>query len=152
MRPVSVLVTGGAGFIGSHLVAGLLGAGHEVRVLDALIPQVHGEGRARPEYLSEDAELIVGDVTDREALGRALEGVEVVLHNAAAVGVGQSMYEIADYVGANVMGTAVLLEELIARRDRIRKVIVASLGKVGMTISCDGGRRRDAPLTRRSCG
>jgi dTDP-L-rhamnose 4-epimerase len=123
---VSVLVTGGAGFIGSHLVDGLLAAGHEVRVLDALVTQVHGEGGAKPEYLSGDAELIVGDVRDREALARALDGVDVVLHNGAAVGVGQSMYEIADYVEANVLGTAVLLEELIARRDRIRKVVVAS--------------------------
>ena len=123
---MKVLVTGGAGFIGSHLVDGLLDAGHDVRVLDALVSQVHGEGAERPEYLSSDAELIAGDVRDREALGRALDGAEVVLHNAAAVGVGQSMYEIADYVEANVLGTAVLLEELIAIRDRIRKVVVAS--------------------------
>jgi dTDP-L-rhamnose 4-epimerase len=123
---VKVLVTGGAGFIGSHIVDGLLAAGHEVRVLDALVDQVHGEGAERPEYLSEDAELVVGQVTDREVLGRALDGIEVVLHNAAAVGVGQSMYEIADYVQANVMGTAVLLEELISRRDQIGKVVVAS--------------------------
>jgi dTDP-L-rhamnose 4-epimerase len=123
---MKVLVTGGAGFIGSHLVDGLLEAGHEVRVLDALVPQVHGEGEARPDYLSGDAELIVGDVRDRGALGRALDGVEVVLHDAAAVGVGQSMYEIAAYIEANVVGTAILLEELIPIRDRIRKVVVAS--------------------------
>jgi dTDP-L-rhamnose 4-epimerase len=123
---VNVLVTGGAGFIGSHLVDGLLAAGHDVRVLDALVSQVHGEGATKPEYLSGDAELIVGDVRDRKALDRALKGVEVVLHDAAAVGVGQSMYEIAAYVEANVLGTAVLLEELIARRDQIRKVVVAS--------------------------
>ena len=97
-----------------------------MQVLDALVSQVHGEAAQRPEHLSGDAELVVGDVTDREALGRALEDVEVVLHNAAAVGVGQSMYEIADYVAANVLGTAMLLEEVVARRDRIRKVVVAS--------------------------
>jgi dTDP-L-rhamnose 4-epimerase len=123
---MTVLVTGGAGFIGSHLVDGLLAAGHDVRVLDALVSQVHGDDAPKPEYLSGDAELIVGDVRDRAALRRALDGVEVVLHNAAAVGVGQSMYEIADYVEANVLGTAVLLEELIDRRDKIRKVVVAS--------------------------
>src|SRR5438045_7934869 len=114
---MKILVTGGAGFIGSHLVDGLLEAGHEVRVLDALVPQVHGESADRPDYLSADAELIAGDVRDRQVLGRALKGVDVVLHNASAVGVGQSMYEIADYVEANVVGTAVLLEELIAIRD-----------------------------------
>jgi dTDP-L-rhamnose 4-epimerase len=123
---VKVLVTGGAGFIGSHLVDGLLEAGHEVRVLDQLVPQVHGDERRRPDYLAADVDLIVGDVRDREALGTALDGVEAVLHDAAAVGVGQSMYEIAAYVDANVMGTAILLEELISRRDQIRKVIVAS--------------------------
>jgi dTDP-L-rhamnose 4-epimerase len=123
---MKVLVTGGAGFIGSHLVDGLVEAGHEVRVLDALVSQVHGDATAKPEYLTDEAELITGDVRDRQALGRALKGVDVVLHNAAAVGVGQSMYEIADYVEANVLGTAVLLEELIAIRDQIRKVVVAS--------------------------
>ena len=123
---MQVLVTGGAGFIGSHLVDGLLEAGHQVRVFDALVSQVHGEAGARPDYLADEAELIVGDVRDRQALARALDGVEVVLHDAAAVGVGQSMYEIAAYVEANVVGTAVLLEELIGRRDQIRKVVVAS--------------------------
>jgi dTDP-L-rhamnose 4-epimerase len=123
---VKALVTGGAGFIGSHLVDGLLAAGHEVRVLDGLVPQVHGDKPSRPEYLSADAELIVGTVGDRETTAKALEGIDSVFHNAAAVGVGQSMYEIAEYVGANVMGTAVLLEELIARRDRVRKVVLAS--------------------------
>jgi dTDP-L-rhamnose 4-epimerase len=123
---VKGLVTGGAGFIGSHLVDGLLSAGHEVRVLDALVPQVHGEGDGRPDYLSDEAELIVGDIRDREVLAKALDGIEAVFHDAAAVGVGQSMYEIADYVGANVLGTAILLEELIDRRDQVGKVVVAS--------------------------
>jgi dTDP-L-rhamnose 4-epimerase len=123
---VKVLVTGGAGFIGSHLVDGLLQAGHEVRVLDALASQVHGAGSARPSYLAAEAELVQGDVRDRGALARALAGVEAVFHQAAAVGVGQSMYEIERYVSANSLGTAVLLEELVARRDRIRKLVVAS--------------------------
>jgi dTDP-L-rhamnose 4-epimerase len=121
-----VLVTGGAGFVGSHLVDGLLAAGHEVRVLDALAPQVHGGEPVWPGYLAPEAERIHGDVRDRVALSRALEGVEAVFHQAAAVGVGQSMYEIERYVSANSLGTARLLEELVARRDRIAKLVVAS--------------------------
>jgi dTDP-L-rhamnose 4-epimerase len=120
-----VLVTGGAGFVGSHLVDGLLAAGHTVRVLDALAAQVHG-GAERPADLARDAELVVGDVRDRAAVAQALGGVEAVFHQAAAVGIGQSMYEIERYVSANSVGTAVLLEEIAARRDRIRKVVVAS--------------------------
>ena len=123
---MKVLVTGGAGFIGSHLVDGLLRGGHTVRVLDALAAQVHGREGGRPEHLAPEAELIVGDVRDRAALGRALDGVEAVFHQAAAVGIGQSMYEIERYVSANSVGAAVLLEEVARRRDRIRKLVVAS--------------------------
>lgn len=122
---MNVLVTGGAGFVGSHLVDGLLEAGHRVRVLDNLEPQVHGPG-GRPPYLSPEAELQVGDVRDPDAVARALEGVEVVFHQAAAVGVGQSMYEMARYASVNTVGGAVLLEGIAERRDRIRKVLVAS--------------------------
>jgi dTDP-L-rhamnose 4-epimerase len=139
---LKVLVTGGAGFVGSHLVDGLLEAGHVVRVLDSLEPQVHGPARERPAYLSAEAELMVGDVRDRDAVGRALEGVEVVFHEAAAVGVGQSMYEIERYVSANSVGAAVLLEEIVSRRDRIRKVVVASSNTLygeGAYRDADGG-------------
>jgi len=121
-----VLVTGGAGFIGSHLVDALVAAGHRVRVLDSLEPQVHGKGAARPGTLNAAAELIVGDVRDRAAVARALDGIEAVFHQAAAVGVGQSMYEIERYVSANAVGAAVVLEAILERRDRIRKVVVAS--------------------------
>ena len=92
-----VLVTGGAGFIGSHLVDALLEAGHKVRIFDALDPQVHGglrEGGKWPNYLATECERILGDVRDRDALGKAIEGVDVVFHQAAVVGVGQSMYEV----------------------------------------------------------
>src|SRR2546422_2669348 len=120
-----VLITGGAGFIGSHLADRLLAEGHEVRALDNLDPQVHPAGE-RPGYLNGDVELQVGDVRDHEAVGRALDGVEAVVHFAAAVGVGQSMYEIERYTSINAIGAAVLLEEVVERRDAIRKLLVAS--------------------------
>ena len=127
-----ILVTGGAGFIGSHLVDALIERGHSVRILDKLEAQVHGAGSAepgfRPEYLHPDAELIAGDVADRALLERALDGIDVVYHEAAAVGVGQSMYEIEKYVGLNTQATAVLLDVLANQRDRfpIERLIVAS--------------------------
>src|SRR5438132_994031 len=89
-----VLVTGGAGFIGSHVVDRLIAKGHEVVVLDNLDPQVHGEGARRPEYLAKEAELVVGDVRDRPTVERCIAGVDAVLHLAAAVGLAQSMYEM----------------------------------------------------------
>src|SRR3954447_18435541 len=98
-----ILITGGAGFIGSHLADALLARGHRVRVLDSLVPQVHGPERQRPGYLASDVELIVGDVRDRRALRRALAGTDVVVHLAATVGVGQSMYEIVRYTEANTL-------------------------------------------------
>ncbi len=124
-----VLVTGGAGFIGSHLVDALLAKGHRVRVLDNLDPQVHGglrERGERPAYLNPEAELIVADVRDREALRRALADVDVVFHLAAVVGVAQSMYEIARYIEANTGGTAILLDVLANEKHTVRKLIVAS--------------------------
>jgi dTDP-L-rhamnose 4-epimerase len=122
---MKVLITGGAGFIGSHLADRLLADGHEVRALDNLDPQVHSAGE-RPDYLAEDVELQVGDIRDRDAVRRALEGVDSVVHFAAAVGVGQSMYEIERYTSINAIGAAVLLEEALERRDAIRKLLVAS--------------------------
>jgi dTDP-L-rhamnose 4-epimerase len=122
---MDVLVTGGAGFIGSHLADRLLAEAHDVRALDVLDSQVHSDGH-RPDYLDSNVELIVGDVRDHEVVRRALEGVDTVVHLAAAVGVGQSMYEIERYTSINAIGAAVLLEEVLARRDRIRKLLVAS--------------------------
>src|SRR5438552_4056937 len=120
-----VLITGGAGFIGSHLADRLLVEGHEVRALDNLDPQVHGNGQ-RPLYLDAAVELRVGDVRDHAAVARALEGVDAVYHFAAAVGVGQSMYEIERYTSVNAIGAAVVLEEVLERRDAVRKLVVAS--------------------------
>jgi dTDP-L-rhamnose 4-epimerase len=119
-----VLITGGAGFIGSHLVNELLEKGYSVRVLDNLTEQVHGNSKEVPSYLNKEAEFILGDVRDTEAVRKALEGVDVVYHFAAAVGVGQSMFQIKEYTEINNIGTAVLLEELIKRP--VQKLIVAS--------------------------
>src|SRR5438093_1099402 len=120
-----VLITGGAGFIGSHLADRLLADGHEVRTLDNLDRQVHPGGE-RPGYLDAAVELQTGDVRDHEAVGRALDGVDEVVHFAAAVGVGQSMYEIERYTSINAIGAAVVLEEAVQRRDAIQKLLVAS--------------------------
>ncbi len=127
-----VLVTGGAGFIGSHLVDALITEGHHVRVFDNLDAQVHGglrEENRWPDYINLDAEYNLGDVCDRDALRKAMRGVDVIFHLAALVGVGQSMYEIERYVDVNVRGTAILLDILVndtSIRNRVRKIIVAS--------------------------
>lgn len=123
---MKALVTGGAGFIGSYIVDELVGSGHEVRVFDSLDEQVHGRSGRAPSYLNPAAEFIKGNVLDTEALYRALKGVEVVFHQAAAVGTGQSMYRISHYVGQNSLGTAVLLDLLANRKNRVRKLVVAS--------------------------
>jgi dTDP-L-rhamnose 4-epimerase len=94
-----------------------------VRALDSMTPQVHGDA-ARPAYLADEVELQIGDVRDADALRRALDGVDAVVHLAARVGVGQSMYEIAEYTAANTLGTAVLLEALVERP--VGKLVVAS--------------------------
>lgn len=120
----TILVTGGAGFIGSHLADELLRGGYRVRALDNLSPQVHGESQRRPAYLNPEVELIEGDVRDPAAVKAALEGVDGVFHYAAAVGVGQSMYQIAEYTEVNNLGTATLLEALIERP--VEKLVVAS--------------------------
>lgn len=119
-----ILITGGAGFVGSHLADRLLASGYEVRALDCLLPQVHGEAMVRPEYLSEEVELVVGDMRDAHVVQQALKGIDAVYHLAATVGVGQSMYEIEHYTAANGVGTAVLLEALA--KQRVERLVVAS--------------------------
>src|SRR3954447_26100912 len=128
--PKHVLITGGAGFIGSHLADQLIAEGHWVRALDDLSPQVHDTGKRRPSYLHPDVELMVGDVRDATAVRRALLGVDVVFHLAARVGVGQSMYEIAEYTEVNNYGTAVLLDAL-SRRSVERLVVASSMSIYG---------------------
>jgi dTDP-L-rhamnose 4-epimerase len=119
-----VLITGGAGFVGSHLADGLLAAGHRVRILDDLTPQVHQDGK--PAYLSPEVELVNGDVRDPNLLRDVLKGVDVVFHFAATVGVGQSMYEISRYMSVNTQGTAELLQAILDTRVGLQKLIVAS--------------------------
>jgi len=121
----NVLITGGAGFVGSHLTDTLLQQGHRVRIFDNLRPQVHANGLA-PSYLPREAELILGDVRNREALQRAIADAEVVYYLASAVGVGQSMYEISTYMEVNTQGTANLLQALLDSGCKIEKLIVAS--------------------------
>jgi len=117
------LVTGGAGFIGTHVANLLKEQGRTVRVLDSFDPQVHGTATTKE---LPGVELITGDAADPGVWDRALDGVGSVIHLAAAVGVGQSMYEITHYCRANVMGTAELLEAMLSRREQIGRLIVAS--------------------------
>lgn len=121
-----VLVTGGAGFVGSHLVDALLARGDRVRILDNLDPQVHGPDRRKPAWVSADAELIQGDMRSADDVRRSLRDIDVVYHLAAAVGVGQSMYQVADYTAVNTLGTAHLLQALVDDRGGVQKLVVAS--------------------------
>ena len=118
-----VLVTGGAGFIGSHLVDALLERGHEVIIYDNFEPQVH---KKEPDYLNKNAELIRADMIDRDTLEVAVKDAEIIFHQAAMVGVGQSMYQIEKYVGVNTFATAKLLDILANEEHSIKKLIVAS--------------------------
>ena len=142
-----VLITGGAGFVGSHLADELLAHGYQVRVLDVLAEQVHGEQRAWPAYLSGEVERIRGDVRDRDAVRDALDGVDAVFHLAAAVGVGQSMYEIEHYTDVNNRGTAVLLEAL-ASGPVDRLVVASSMSVYGEGLYADAAGGEFAPPER----
>lgn len=119
----TILITGGAGFIGRFVTRELLARGNRVRLLDSFIPQVHGDS-PQTDDLERHAELIRGDVRDSNTVARALSGVDSVIHLAAEVGVAQSMYEVERYTSTNDVGTAVLFEQLIDRP--VRRVVTAS--------------------------
>ena len=119
-----ILITGGAGFVGSHLADALLQRGYEVRIFDNLTPQVHPHGW--PDYLPNHVELMQGDMRNLDEVKRAVVGVDAIFHFAAAVGVGQSMYEVAHYMGSNTQGTANLLQALLDTNVKIDKLVVAS--------------------------
>lgn len=135
-----VLITGGAGFIGSHLADELLALGYRVRVLDSLEAQVHGEEGRRPDYLNPDVELVKGDVRDAEAVATALKGVDAVAHLAARVGVGQSMYQVGEYTAVNDAGTAVLTQALV-EKPVARLVVASSMSVYGEGLYIDGAGR-----------
>ena len=122
---MKILVTGGAGFIGSFIVDKLVEKGHSVRIFDSLDPQVH-PGGAEPEWLNKNAEFIKGDVRDYDALKKAMEGMEIMYHHAAAVGVGQSQYQIKHYLDVNTGGTANVMDIIVNHKTSIRKIIVAA--------------------------
>jgi dTDP-L-rhamnose 4-epimerase len=124
LKAKRVLITGGAGFVGSHTTDALLAAGHEVRIFDNLTSQVHHDGQFS--YIPEGAEFVVGDMRNKEQLDKAVQGMEVILHLAAAVGVGQSMYQIADYTATNNLGTANLLQAILDTHSQPEKIVVAS--------------------------
>tara|TARA_B100000287_G_C20656094_1_gene788585 strand:+ start:370 stop:1482 length:1113 start_codon:yes stop_codon:yes gene_type:complete len=123
---MKVLVTGGAGFIGSYICEQLLDSDHEVYVLDNLDPQIHGANASWPDYMPDGTINYIGDIRDRELLKKILPKVDSIIHLAAAVGVGQSMYKIEHYCSTSVLGTAILLEEVLGVRENIKKIIVAS--------------------------
>ncbi|MGB2630341.1 MAG: NAD-dependent epimerase/dehydratase family protein [Candidatus Omnitrophota bacterium] len=123
---MKILVTGGAGFIGSFIVDELVARGHEVIIYDDLDPQVHGAARAIPGYINKNAEFIKGDILDGDTLYKALKDVDVLFHEAAAVGVGQSMYQIKKYIEQNTLGAGVILDTLVNRKNKVKKMLVAS--------------------------
>lgn len=135
----TVLVTGGAGFIGSHAVDAFLAAGYHVRVVDAMLPQVHGESTGWPINLAKDVELVRANLCDVDQWKHLLSGIDALVHLAADVGVGQSMYEITRYVRNNVLGTAALLEAVLHHGREIPRMVVAS----SMSIYGEGAYRCD---------
>jgi dTDP-L-rhamnose 4-epimerase len=146
----TVLVTGGAGFIGRSVCKELLARGHKVRVLDALIEQVHGEVDGS-KMLDSEVELIVGDVRNGDVVTKALQGVDSVINLAAEVGVGQSMYAVERYTSVNDVGTAVLMEKLIDRP--VRRVVTASSMSIygeGLYRDADGSLVQDAERSART--
>jgi len=148
MSGESILITGGAGFIGSHLANALAADGARVRILDVLTEQVHGAAAGFPEHLHEEVETVSGDIRDPQAVARALRGITHVYHFAAAVGVGQSMYEIEHYVDVNTRGTAVLLQALLQNPVQ-RLVVASSMSICGEGLYRQGAQLREPPLRSR---
>ena len=144
----NILITGGAGFIGAHVANELLRSGYNVRALDNLIAQVHGPDRRRPDYLDPEVELVVGDVRDASVVERALAHIDAVFHFVSVVGVGQSMYQIAEYTSVNNLGTAVLLQALTARPVLERLVVASSMSIYGEGLYTDAAGRIRAPRER----
>lgn len=138
----TILVTGGAGFVGSHLADELVRQGYRVVILDNLDPQVHGVAQRTPQYLNHHCRFIRADIRDSGTLKKALRGIDAVFHLAAVVGVGQSMYQIRKYIEVNTLGTAVLLDLLVNTKNKVRKLVVAS----SMSIYGEGSYKC------RSCG
>jgi dTDP-L-rhamnose 4-epimerase len=139
----TILITGGAGFVGRHVAKALLREGHRVRALDSLIEQVHPT-RSRPSELDEDVELIVGDIRDGDVVRRAVTGADAVIHLAAEVGVGQSMYAVDRYTSVNDYGTAVLFQQLLEHP--VRRVVIASSMSIygeGLYRAADGELMQD---------
>ena len=132
---MKILVTGGMGFLGSHLVDALVKEGHDVSSFDNLEHQVH-EGK-KPDYLNKHCRYLLGDVRNRAQLKKAIAGNDILFHQAAMVGVGQSMYRVAKYVQVNSYGTANLLDILVNEKHKIKKLIVAS----SMSIYGEGAYR-----------
>jgi dTDP-L-rhamnose 4-epimerase len=124
---MNILITGGAGFIGSHLAKALSAQGHRITLFDTLSEQVHGPNAHFPPELREVAKCVLGDIGDRETLAREIEDQEVILHLAAETGTGQSMYAVQRYASVNLQGTATLLDIIVnSRPKRLRKLVVAS--------------------------
>jgi len=146
-QQANVLITGGAGFIGSHLADELMRHGYRVRALDSLSPQVHNSTSSRPSYLSSEVELMQGDLRSPDAVERALKGIDAVYHFAAAVGVGQSMYEIEKYMNINALGTAVLLEAL-TKKNIHRLIVASSMSIYGEGLYCAPDGSRCTPADR----
>jgi len=121
-----VLITGGAGFIGSHTADALIREGYRVRILDCLDSQIHGQTGVFPSYLHPEIECIRGDVRHAEDVWRALKGVSFVYHFAALTGVGQSMYDMKNYTDVNVSGTANLIEMIVKHKFPIKKFVLSS--------------------------
>ena len=121
MKAKRVLITGGAGFVGSHTADALLAAGHQVRIFDNLTSQVHHDGQFS--YIPKFAEFVLGDMRNKNQVEKAVQGIDVIFHLAAAVGVGQSMYQIADYTATNNLGTANLFQAILDTRSEPEKIV-----------------------------